>query len=217
MILVESLFDVNILSEAVNNGKDWYIEGIFMQSDVVNRNRRLYPDAIMEREVESYKQNYVATKRAVGELSHPDNIEINLDKITHLTESISKEGKNYIGRAKILNTTAGKEVKALLEGGVQLGVSSRALGSVKLNEMGINEVQKDFSLRAIDIVFHPSAPDALVRGLLEGASFVHEAAPDAEELIEQLKAELNNKKAYQLAEKRLEAFNKFMSVLSGKA
>lgn len=216
MILIESNFnDIQILSEQTQKGKEWYIEGVFLQADVVNRNRRIYPGSLMEQEVENYKKNYVDTRRAVGELSHPDCLEINLDKITHITESISKEGSNYIGKAKILGTTCGREVQALLEGGVTLGVSSRAGGSTKLNSAGINEVQKDFSLRAIDIVFHPSAPDALVRGILEGAEFIHEAAPEAEEFVEQLRNELNTNKSYLLAEKRMESFQKFMKVLAG--
>lgn len=216
-LLTESSFRTEILTEADESGKkNWYIEGVFMQSNVVNRNRRIYPDPIMESEINKYVKEYVQTKRAVGELTHPDTPQINLDKITHITESIRKEGNNYIGKAKILNTPCGNIVKGLLEGGVQLGVSSRGMGSVKLNKQGINEVQDDFKLAAIDIVYQPSAPDAFVEGLMENASFVWDTVSEDIEFVESLRQDVKVATATQLQEAKLEAFQKFLDHIKAK-
>ena len=216
-ILVESNFsDVQVITESVGEKKNWYIEGVFLQEDIVNRNKRRYPRQIMEQEVNNYIKNWVEQKRAVGELSHPDTIEINLDKITHITESIMRDGSNYIGKAKILNTPCGKIVEGLLEGGVRLGVSSRATGSVRRDNNGINEVQSDFSLRAIDVVFHPSAPDAMVEGLMEGASYIWDTTSEDTLFLESLRQDLDKGKGYKSQEKRYEAFVQLMNKISGK-
>jgi hypothetical protein len=214
--LIESAFDTQILTEADAEGnKNWFIEGVFVQSDVVNKNRRIYPRPIMEKEINSYINEYVLSNRAVGELSHPEGTEINLDKITHIIESIEQHGNNFHGKAKILNTPSGNIVKGLLEGGVKLGVSSRARGSVKTNRDGINEVQSDFRLAAVDIVYQPSAPDAFVNGLMENSPFLGTICEDVE-FMESLKSDIRNTKSKDLQEAKLEAFSKFMRLINGK-
>jgi hypothetical protein len=216
VILTESSFSTQVINESDASGKkNWFIEGVFMQSDVVNKNRRFYPDSIMESATNSYISEYVSTNRAVGELSHPESIQINLDKITHLIESINKDGKNYIGRAKVLNTPCGNIVSGLLEGGVQLGVSSRGLGSVT-EKRGINEVQNDFIIKAIDIVYQPSAPIAFVDGLMEGASFIWDSIPEDTEYLESLKESIKNTKTVNLQEQKIVAFNKFLEKIKAK-
>lgn len=213
-ILTESSFDTKILVEEKENGqKDWYISGIFMQADVVNRNRRNYPREIMEKEIGSYINEYVKPKRAVGELSHPDTAQINLDKITHIVEDIWQEEGNFYGKARILNTPAGNIVKGLLEGGVQLGVSSRGMGSVKRNSQGINEVQDDFKLAAIDIVYQPSAPDAFVQGLMESSEGMWDTISEDVEFVESLKSTIAEEEDIQLQESKIEAFSKFLEAI----
>lgn len=216
-VLTESSFETEIITESDDNGvKNWYLNGVFMQADVVNRNRRVYPKGIMESEINNYIKEYVVPKRAVGELSHPDTASINLDKITHIIESIEQQGSNFIGKAKILNTPSGNIVKGLLEGGVQLGVSSRGLGSVKANNQGINEVQDDFKLKAVDIVYQPSAPDAFVEGLMENADFVWDTVKEDVEFVEQLKNNIKIAKASELQEAKLDAFVKFVEMIKNK-
>lgn len=211
MLLVESNFqNVEVLSEETSTGKNWYIEGVFAQADVVNRNRRNYPRQIMEREVGRYVTEYVNSKRAVGELSHPDTPEINLDKISHLIVEMSQEGSNFIGKARILNTPAGNIARGLLEGGVQLGVSTRGTGSVRRNRQGISEVQEDFKLGAVDIVWQPSAPAALVDGLMENASFVWDTMSEDVEFVQSLQDDVRKAKSHELQEAKLKAFESFM-------
>lgn len=219
-VLTESNFtNVQVLTEdrTDGRGRDWIIEGIFIQADIVNRNRRVYPKQLMEAKIEQYRREYVQTRRAVGELSHPDTTEINLDNITHLIESITQDGANFVGRAKILNTPQGTVVRGLLEGGVKLGVSSRARGSTKQNSQGVNEVQDDFSLAAIDIVYQPSAPDAFVQGLKENADFVWDTICEADhQFLDDLKREVDNTKSANLEEKKLDAFQRFIEQLRTK-
>lgn len=213
MILSESTFkDIQIISEGNDLNKNWFIEGVFMQADVVNKNRRIYPLSIMEREIGSYNNEYVLPRRAVGELSHPDTPTINLDKITHVVENIKQEGSNFIGRARVLNTPSGNIVKGLLEGGVQLGVSSRGMGSVKRNGQGINEVQDDFKLAAIDIVYQPSAPDAFVKGLMEG-EILTEQFVDEEDVtfVKNLAEELSVKHNWEQQAQQVAALEKFLN------
>ena len=157
-----------IVEEKLGKGKQYFIEGPFLQSEIVNRNGRMYQESVMDKEVERYNKEYVAKNRAYGELGHPDTPSINLDRVSHMITSLRKEGTNYIGKAKILDTPMGKIVKGLLDGGANLGVSSRAMGSLKANNQGIQIVQDDFMLStAADIVADPSAPDAFVRGIME--------------------------------------------------
>ena len=165
-LISEIVENVQVITEG--KSKDLYIEGVFLQSEMANRNKRIYPKSVMEKEVSRYMKEYVESKRAFGELGHPEGPTINLDRVSHIITSLREDGNNYIGRAKILNTPMGNIVKGLIEGGAQLGVSSRGMGTLKEKEDGINEVQNDFYLAtAADIVADPSAPDAFVQGIME--------------------------------------------------
>lgn len=168
MLLQEAQYDL-VESEILVEGteKSLYITGPYIQCDVANRNRRIYPGSYINPIVESYIQDYVKTNRALGELEHPARPSINPERASHLITEMSRDGSNWIGKAKILNTPTGQIVKALVEGGVKFGVSSRGSGSVKSRPDGINEVQKDFKLHCVDIVVNPSAPDAFVSAIME--------------------------------------------------
>jgi len=164
-----------IVEENEETGKkNLYIEGVFLQSNLQNRNGRVYPREIMQREVDRYMKEQVATKRAYGELGHPEGPSINLDRVSHMITSLREDGNNWIGKAKILDTPMGNIAQSLIKEGAGLGVSSRGLGSLKENSEGINEVQDDFMLAtAADIVADPSAPDAYVQGIMEGREWVY--------------------------------------------
>ena len=171
-LITEQIENVQILTEEKNGKKLLYIEGVFLQSELTNRNGRRYPFEVLNREVERYNEEYVKTKRALGELGHPDGPTINLDRVSHRITSLRAEGHNFIGKAQILDTPMGKIAKSLLEEGVQLGVSSRGMGSIEKQE-GISIVRDDFMLTtAADIVADPSAPDAFVNGIMEGKEWV---------------------------------------------
>lgn len=215
-VLTEANFsDVDTMLVERDNGENcWIIEGVFLQADVINRNHRIYPSRVLQQKVQEYKRDFVEQRRAVGELSHPSTTEINLDKITHLIESIREDGTNYIGRARILNTPTGNIVQGLLEGGVKLGVSSRAVGSVKQNGRGVNEVQEDLQIAAIDIVYQPSAPDAFVEGIMEGANFVWDTTPEDQEFAQQIYEDIQNTKSSDLEERKLQAFQAFLNQIS---
>ena len=170
-LITETVQDIQYIKEAKEGGgKAYYIEGPFLQAELTNRNGRRYPMEVMEKEVDRYIKEYVNTKRAFGELGHPDGPSINLDRVSHMIVGLRKEGNNFIGRAKIMTETPmGRIVKNLIDEGAQLGVSSRGMGSLKQTSEGVNEVQGDFYLAtAADIVADPSAPDAFVRGIMEG-------------------------------------------------
>lgn len=221
-LLIETNFqEVETLSESApdGNGKQWYIEGIFAQGDVVNRNGRIYPGAILESCMNSYNDTFVMKNRAVGEAEHPDTTKVNLDRISHIIMpgSLVNEGANWSAKAKILNTPCGNIVKGLLEGGVQIGVSTRAGGAVQKNARGVMEVQDGLKMSAIDIVFSPSAPDALVTGLMENADFIWDSIHELDkEIVEQLKDDLDSKKNYKLAEARLQTFRSLMNIVKGR-
>ena len=168
-LIREEIEKVKVLTEGTGSNKKFYVEGIFLQSECVNRNGRMYPFSIMEREVKRYNEQYVQKGRALGELGHPDGPTVNLDRVSHKIISLSCEGNNWIGKAQILSTPMGKIVEALLKDGVCLGVSSRGIGSLRENNKGYKEVGEDFMLAtAADIVADPSAPDAFVQGIMEG-------------------------------------------------
>jgi len=170
-LISEITESVKYITEA--NGKELYIEGVFLQADLKNRNGRLYPGAIMEKEVKRYTTEYIDKKRAFGELGHPEGPTINLDRVSHMITQLRQEGNNYIGKAKITDTPHGNIVKSLIKEGAQLGVSSRGMGTLKANKKGIQEVQGDFYLAtAADIVADPSAPDAFVNGIMEGKEWI---------------------------------------------
>ena len=201
--------DTEILSETVNGKKYWYIKGIFMQANIVNRNNRLYPKDILDAATNTYITQFVNKRRAVGELTHPDTTKINPDRISHLTEEIKIDGNYYIGKAKVLDTPCGKIAQALLEGGVQLAVSSRADGSVRERGDGVNQVNPGLILRAIDIVYDPSAPEAFVDGLMEGTIAWDTSDPDVA-IAEEIRRSIKSASSRNLQEAKLEAWNKLM-------
>lgn len=163
-----------ITEEGDNGKKNYYIEGVFMQGEIQNKNNRMYPIKILEKEVNRYNNEYVKKNRAYGELGHPQGPTINLDRVSHLIKEIKQDGSNFIGKAKIMDTPMGRIVKNLMDEGAQLGVSTRGMGSLKVKN-GINEVQDDFVLAtAADIVADPSAPEAFVNGIMEGVEWLHE-------------------------------------------
>ena len=189
-------------------GKQQYIKGVFMQSDVKNQNGRIYPFPVLQREVKNYSKKFVKEGRALGELGHPMGPTINLDRVSHLITELYEDGKNFVGKAKIMDTPNGKIVKNLLESGVKLGVSSRGLGTVKTNKAGVNEVQKDFVLSTVDIVADPSAPAAFVNGIMEGKEF--SATGEVEDYI---KKDVHSTHSRELDAKKLEIFEKFLGNL----
>lgn len=217
--LVESNFDhIETLAEATSDGgkKTWYIHGVMAQGNIVNRNRRMYPSNVLAESMDEYIREYVNTNRAVGELSHPENTSINLDKITHLTESITRDGDDYYGKAKILNTPSGKIVEGLLEGGVRLGVSTRADGKTKRLNEGYSEVLPGMRMKAIDIVFHPSAHKAMVEGLMESDAMIWGTMGEDHAFLEEIKEGVHIAKSSELMEAKFQAFVKLMDLIRSK-
>ncbi len=201
-----------IVEEKLGKGKQYFIEGIFLQSELVNRNGRMYSEDIMDKEVDRYIKEYVEKNRAYGELGHPDNPSINLERVSHLITSLKKEGTNYVGKAKILDTPMGQIAKGLLDGGANLGVSSRALGSLKENEEGVQVVQDDFMLStAADIVADPSAPEAFVRGVMESKEWIYVDGNFVEKHIDAVKHSIKKASSKQLEEAKIRAFEYFLS------
>lgn len=172
-LICEEILDIQYLVESDGKGeKKYFLEGIFMQAEKVNRNGRIYPMNILSKEADRYNREYVQKNRAFGELGHPENPQINLDRVSHMITSLHPDGTNFIGKAKILDTPNGKIVKSLLDGGASLGVSTRGVGSLKAHN-GFQQVQDDYKLAtAADVVADPSAPDAFVRGIMEGREWV---------------------------------------------
>lgn len=211
-LISEIVEQVQVITE--EKTKDLYIEGVFLQSELANRNNRIYPKSVMEKEVARYMKEYVDSKRAFGELGHPEGPTINLDRVSHIITSLKEDGNNYVGRAKILNTPMGNIVRGLIEGGAQLGVSSRGMGTLKERDGGINEVQNDFYLAtAADIVADPSAPDAFVQGIMENkewmfvnGSWTYQSIDETKKLIEQTQRK-------QLEEVKLRVFENFLNSL----
>ena len=189
-------------------GKQQFIKGVFMQSDVKNQNGRVYPFPVLQREVKNYNKRFVKEGRALGELGHPMGPTINLDRVSHLITELVEDGKNFVGKAKIMDTPNGQIVKNLLESGVKLGVSSRGLGTVKANKAGVNEVQKDFVLSTVDIVADPSAPAAFVNGIMEGKEFTVTG-----EVEDYIRKDVHSTNSKELDAKKLEIFEKFLGNL----
>lgn len=203
-----------IVEDKLGKGKTYFIEGIFLQSEIVNRNGRMYQESVMDKEAARYVKEYVENNRAYGELGHPDTPTINLDRVSHLIVDLRKEGTNYIGKAKILETPMGNIARGLLDGGANLGVSSRALGSLKENKDGVQIVQDDFMLStAADIVADPSAPDAFVRGIMEGKEWVYVDGKFVERHIEESKRAIQKASSRNLNEQMLKEFKKFLMKL----
>ena len=204
--------DLSYLTEEKNGKKQYIIEGIFMQADSKNRNGRIYPKATMEAAVDKYMTEQVSKGRAVGELNHPEGPTINLDKVSHKITDLRWEGNNVVGKAQILDTPMGQIVKGLMEGGVQLGVSSRGMGSL-VQKGGINYVNKDFQLATVDIVQDPSAPEAFVNGIMEGVEWIWDNGILKAQEIEQFETEI--KEAVKIGDPNLQmkAFKDFLSKL----
>jgi len=214
-LISEIVEQVQIITE--EKSKDLYLEGVFLQSELANRNNRIYPKAVMEKEVTRYMKEYVDSNRAFGELGHPEGPTINLDRVSHIITSLKEDGNNYIGRAKILNTPMGNIVRGLIEGGAQLGVSSRGMGTLKEREGGINEVQNDFYLAtAADIVADPSAPDAFVQGIMENKEWMFVNGSWTYQNMDETKKLIESTKKQQLEEMKFRVFENFMNSLSKK-
>ena len=213
-LITEEIEKVEVLTEMVNGKKKLFIQGPFLQTEVVNRNGRLYPFPIMEKEVRRYTEQYVNKGRALGELGHPEGPTVNLDRVSHKIVSLRCEGKNFVGKAQILSTPMGKIAESLLNEGVTLGVSSRGIGSLRENLKGYREVGEDFMLAtAADIVADPSAPDAFVQGIMEGVEWIYDASRN-DWLIEKTKKKVNRLvETRQYQEKKLELFNEFLNSL----
>jgi len=201
--------DLRFLTEASESGKKgFYIEGIFMQADKENKNGRIYPRGIMEKELDRY-QNLIKEKRSLGELGHPPNPQINLNNVSHLITNLKFEGNDIVGKAKILDTPMGKIAQNFIEEGVGLGVSSRGLGSLK-EKNGINEVQDDFHLATVDIVADPSAPDAFVQGIMESAEWILENGVWTAIDVERAQRKIKNTSKANLHEQKLKVFEAFL-------
>jgi hypothetical protein len=214
-LIREEIESVKILTEERNGKKSLYIEGVFLQGNIKNRNGRMYPMETLRREVGRYNESNVVTGRALGELGHPDGPTVNLDRVSHKIVSLKESGSNFIGKAKILNTPMGKIASSLLDEGVKLGVSSRGIGSLKPTKEGFNVVGDDFMLAtAADIVADPSAPDAFVEGIMEGKEWVWEGSILRERRVEQLKNTVESLAVQrQLEEHKLNLFNDFLNNL----
>jgi len=214
-LIREEIESVEFLVEQKNGKKSMYIEGVFLQGNIKNRNGRMYPMETLRKEVSRYNENHVQAGRALGELGHPDGPTVNLDRVSHKIVSLKESGSNFVGKAKILNTPMGKIASSLIEEGVKLGVSSRGIGSLKMTREGVNVVGDDFMLAtAADIVADPSAPDAFVEGIMEGKEWVWDGGILREKYAEKTYAEINTLVTQkQLDEKKLSLFNDFLANL----
>ena len=214
-LITEEIEQVEVIVENRNGKKSMFIEGIFLQGDIKNRNGRMYPMETLRREVTRYNEAFVESGRAVGELGHPEGPTVNLDRVSHKIVSLRESGSNYVGKAKILSTPMGKIAQNLIDEGVKLGVSSRGLGTLATNNEGVKIVSDDFTLAtAADIVADPSAPDAFVQGIMEGKDWVWDGGVVREQLarktFKQVNTLVDNK---QLEENKLGLFQQFLSNL----
>ena len=214
-LITEEISSVKFITEGKGAKKKMYIEGVFLQGEIKNRNGRMYPVTTLAKEVDRYNESFVSKGRAVGELGHPDGPTVNLDRVSHKITSLRQEGNNFIGKAQLLETPMGKIAKSLIAEGVTLGVSSRGIGSLKEDKDGIKVVGEDFQLAtAADIVADPSAPDAFVNGNMEGKEWVWEGGILREHFVDETKKRINTlvgQKA--LEEHKLDLFNNFLSNL----
>jgi len=207
---------LEVLTEAnKNGGKKYYIEGIFAQAEQKNRNGRVYPKPVMEKAVGKYVTEQVSKGRAVGELNHPEGPTVNLDKVSHKIESLQFDGNDVVGKASILDTPMGKIVEGLLSGGVNLGVSTRGMGSLQQSNGGV-VVKDDFLLNAIDIVQDPSAPSAFVNGVMEGVEWVWNNGIIEAQTIEKMETEIRKAPRSNLYETQVREFKNFLSLLKAK-
>lgn len=202
-----------IVEEKLGKGKEYFLEGVFLQSNLKNRNGRVYPKEIMAKEVNRYNEEYIKKNRAFGELGHPDSPSINLDRSAIMIKSLKQDGDNWVGKAKVMDTPYGKIVKNLIDEGAQLGVSSRGLGSLKMVN-GTNLVQDDFMLAtAADVVADPSAPEAFVNGIMENAEWVYNAGTGTWIMAEQIRRDIQSMSAKDVAQNQARMFNKFLNSL----
>ena len=213
-LIAEQLTDVEFITEDKDNGKkDYKIRGIFMQSDIKNRNGRVYPQEVLAKEVAKYNKNFISQNRAFGELGHPDGPTVNLERVSHMITKLAPDGKNFIGEAKIMDTPMGKIVKNLMDEGATLGVSSRGMGSLEQRN-GANYVKDDFYLAtAGDIVADPSAPNAFVEGIMEGKEWVGDNGALLESEVAELKQKFDVKKRQRQANLEALEFAKFLKRL----
>tara|TARA_B000000565_G_scaffold58121_1_gene38560 strand:- start:1879 stop:2529 length:651 start_codon:yes stop_codon:yes gene_type:complete len=214
-LIREEVESVKFLVEQKNGKKSLYIEGVFLQGDIKNRNGRMYPMETLRKEVARYNESNIQSGRALGELGHPDGPTVNLDRVSHKIVSLKESGSNFIGKAKILSTPMGKIASSLIDEGVKLGVSSRGIGSLQMNKEGCNIVGSDFMLAtAADIVADPSAPDAFVEGIMEGKEWIWDGGILREKLAEQTQRKINTLvDQKRLEEHKLSLFNDFLSNL----
>ena len=214
-LIREEIEQVEVIVEERNGKKNMFIEGIFLQGDLKNRNGRMYPMETLRREVQRYSENHIHAGRALGELGHPDGPTVNLDRVSHKIVSLKESGNNFIGKAKILSTPMGKIAESLISEGVKLGVSSRGIGSLKQTREGVNVVGDDFMLStAADIVSDPSAPDAFVEGIMEGKDWVWDGGILREKYAEKTYKQINTLvDQKQLDEQKLSIFNDFLTNL----
>jgi hypothetical protein len=209
-LITEQITDVQVVTEEKNGVKSLYITGPFLVGEQKNRNKRIYPMHVLQKEAKRYNEEYITKNRAFGELGHPDSPSINLDRVSHLITNLKQEGNIFVGKAKILETPMGKIAKSLLEGGAQLGVSSRGMGSLKEND-GVNIVQDDYYLAtAADIVADPSAPGAFVQGIMEGKEWVWDNGIIKEMDVVEMYDEISKAKRNQIEEISLRIFENFL-------
>ena len=212
-LISEEISNAEYLIEEKNGKKEYKIRGIFLQSEIKNRNGRVYSKDVLEKEVRRYNAEFINKNRAFGELGHPDGPTVNLERVSHMIKKLYPDGNNFIGEAKIMNTPYGKIVKGLIDEGAQLGVSSRGMGSLE-QKGGVNYVGKDFYLAtAADIVADPSAPDAFVEGIMENKEWVWDNGVLVEKEIEAWKLELIKTKRRSLEEQKLKIFDSFLKKL----
>ena len=212
-LISEEISQAEYLVEETNGKKNYKIKGVFLQSDIKNRNGRIYENDILQKEVKRYNQEFINKKRAFGELGHPDGPTVNLERVSHMITKLEPEGKNFIGEAKIMDTPYGKIVKGLIDEGAQLGVSSRGMGSL-VTKNGANYVGKDFYLAtAADIVADPSAPDAFVEGIMENKEWVWDNGVIKAQDIEEYKEHIKEAKRLKLAEAKANVFKSFLEKL----
>jgi hypothetical protein len=212
-LISEEISQAEYLVEETNGKKNYKIKGVFLQSDIKNRNGRIYENDILQKEVKRYNQEFINKKRAFGELGHPDGPTVNLERVSHMITKLEPEGKNFIGEAKIMDTPYGKIVKGLIDEGAQLGVSSRGMGSL-VQKNGANFVGKDFYLAtAADIVADPSAPDAFVEGIMENKEWVWDNGVIKAQDIEEYKEHIQEAKRLKLAEAKVKVFKNFIEKL----
>ena len=212
-LISEEISNAEYLIEETNGKKDYKIKGIFLQSEIKNRNGRVYPKDVLLKEVKRYNQDFVNKKRAFGELGHPDGPTINLERVSHMITKLYPDGNNFIGEAKIMNTPYGKIVKGLIDEGAQLGVSSRGMGSL-VQRGGMNVVSDDFYIAtAADIVADPSAPDAFVEGIMEGKEWIWDNGVLKSKSVEEYKEQIERTRRADLAETKASIFNDFLSKL----